>query len=200
MSAKIQASERKRGYLEELEHLRSENLRLRAEVDFLRGNPEIARGIRGETLIAELLGAKKASPGAPYDVVTARNRVRLEIKYSSLLNVGRTHLTRRWVWTKIFGEQGRKEYHRLLLVGDRDFQFSCQYADPDSPYVFFDLSYKTVVGLVGGVRPGRSGRIDLTTNPIVTKSWRARTLFNDHQVSLKELKNRYLFKPGHEHR
>jgi hypothetical protein len=167
-----------------------ENEHLRAEVCFLRGNPSIARGIKGETLIAGLLRAQRASPGSGHDLV-AQEDVLIEVKYSALLNAMANRTVRRWVWTKLFGELGKKQFHRLLLLGDADARFKSHYADPESPYVIFDLTYSEAATIVGGVKPGRLSRLHLTTNPSTVKSWRAKELFERYQVTTAELQARY---------
>lgn len=171
--------------------LEAENTRLRSEVEFLRGNPTIAKGLKGESLIARLVSAHRSRRGAGHDLESTEGNLLFEVKYSSLLStiVGRP--IRRWVWTKIFGGLGRKRYNRLLLVGDTDPRFASSYADPLSPYVLFDLPYEAAVDIAGGVKPGRSGSIHLTTNPLTVKSLRARALFREYQVSVSELKYRY---------
>ena len=171
--------------------LEAENAHLYSEVAFLRGNLTIAKGLKGESLIARLVSARRSRRGAGHDLESSEGELLFEVKYSSLLSSISGRPIRRWVWTKIFGELGRKRYNRLLLVGDTDPRFASSYADPVSPYVLFDLPYEAVVDIAGGVKPGRSGSIHLTTNPLTVKSLRARTLFLEYQVSVSELKNRY---------
>lgn len=169
----------------------AENHRLRAEVEFLRCNPTIAKGLKGESLIAKLISAKHSKRGANHDLESHGNPLLFEVKYSSLLNTISGRPIKRWVWTKLFGEQGKKNYHRLLLVGDADPRFAATYADPTSPYVIFDLPYEAVIELTGGIKPGRSSRIHLTSNPTSVTSSRASTLFQVFQISALELQHRY---------
>ena len=177
--------------LSRLEELEAENNRLREDLQFLRANPAIAKGLKGESLIAKLLTLKPSDRGAGHDLQYHTGAVLFEVKYSSLLTAIAGRPIRRWVWTKLFGELGRKKYHRLLLVGDADPRFHASYSDPRSPYVLFDVPYKAAVRLVGGVRLGRSGQLQLTTNPTSVLSSRASALFNVFQVSTAELKRRY---------
>jgi hypothetical protein len=170
--------------------LEAENARLRREVEFLRENPTIAKGLKGESFIAKVISARRSRRGAAHDLESG-NGLLFEVKYSSLLNTTAGRPIRRWVWTKIFGELGRKRYNRLLLIGDADPRFTSFYADPASPYVLFDLPYAVAVKIAGGVKQGRSGNIHLTTNPLTVKSERARALFRDYQISVCELKHRY---------
>ena len=84
-----------------------------------------------------------------------------------------------------------KIYDRLVLVGDADPRFTAAYSDPTSPYVLFDLPYKTAVKLAGGVNPGGLSKIWVTTNPRTVRSSRASTLFENFQVCTAVLQRRY---------
>lgn len=176
-----------------IQALEAENARLRNEIEFLRGNPTIAKGLKGETLIAKLITARLSKRGASHDLESSKGEILFEVKYSSLLSTIPGRPIRRWVWTKLFGELGRKQYDRLLLVGDADPRFASSYMDPTSSYVLFDLPYNAVVDITGGVKQGRSGSIQLTSNPLTVKASRAKSLFRDYQVSLAELKRRYAY-------
>src|SRR5258708_30420598 len=174
----------------EIARLRVENVAIRNEVRFLRTHPKIARGLRGEELIGRLVAGLHSIRGTPYDVVTKRAGIRLEIKCSSLLTI-RGKDTRRWVWTKMHGERGSKRFDRLILVGDVDPRFSHLYRDPGCPYIFFDVPFRDVSRLTFGVRPGRASIIHMTTNPKVVRSERASRLFRDYQTTVSELESRY---------
>lgn len=176
---------------EEIDELLEENKRLKREVGFLRAHPTLAKGIRGETIFATLLRATRATRGAPHDLVTLGGELRLEVKYSSLLRTYSTREGRRWVWTKLFGEMGNKNFDRLLLIGDLDPHFRESYIDPGSPYVIFDVSYQDALELADGAQPGRKSRLHLTTNPRTVTSWRSRALFESFQVPTSELLARY---------
>jgi hypothetical protein len=184
---------KKRALLARLEKVEVENQRLRAEIDFLRGNPAIAKGLKGECLIATLLSARFSKKGAGHDLESEGQEFRMEVKYSSLLHVVPGRHTKRWVWSKLFGEEGKKNYQRLLLCGDTDPRFAKDYKDPFSPYVFLDLPYDKAVDFGARKRHGRYSRIDLTTNPRSIKSPRSRMLFEDFQLTATELQNRYSF-------
>lgn len=171
--------------------LEAENLRLRKEVEFLRRNPTIAKGLTGESLIAKLVSGQPAPKGASHDLASGESGLLFEVKYSSLLNTINGRPYKRWVWTKLFGELGKKSYDRLLLVGDTDPRFAAHYADPTSPYVIFDLPYDAAIEITGGLKMGRSSCIHLTTNPTTVRSQRAVALFCDYQVSASDLHNRY---------
>lgn len=179
------------GAIATIKRLEVENTQLRNEVNFLREHPTLAKGIQGESLIAQLISANISHRGASHDLVSIHSELLFEVKYSSLLHVNTGYSTRRWVWTKLFGELGYKQYHRLLLVGEADPRFSSFYTNPLSPYVFFDLPYNIAINMSGGIKPGRSSAIHLTTNPHTVKSKRSRILFQDYQVSASELQYRY---------
>ncbi|WP_374585019.1 hypothetical protein [Pseudoduganella sp.] len=174
-----------------IQALEEENRRLRREVEFLRGHPTIARGLRGESLVATLASARFSRSGSGHDLELRGAELLIEVKYSSLLRVVDDRALRRWAWTKLFGELGNKRYDRLLLVGDADPRFAGHYADPTSPYVFFDLPYDAVVAMAGGIKRGRAGVIHLTSNPTSVRSARARALFCRFQVSADEVTYRY---------
>lgn len=178
---------------EEIDSLLAENGRLKREVEFLRDHPTLAKGIRGETIFAKLLRATRATRGAPHDLVTRRGELRLEVKYSSLLRTYTNREGHRWVWTKLFGEMGNKQFDRLLLIGDLDPRFRERYLDPTSPYVIFDLPYQDALDLADGTQPGRRSRLQLTTNPQTVTSWKSRALFDGFQVQISELLGRYQF-------
>ena len=174
-----------------LSQLRRENDALRREISFLRAHPKLARGLRGEKLILDIVSGASSPRGSDYDILSKDGRVRLEIKYSSLLPM-RGKETRRWAWTKIFGESGTKRFHRLILVGETDDRFRTQYKDPFAPYVLFDVPPWAAARLANGRKPGRRSVIHLTTNPAVIRSIRASELFFKHQVTVRDLERRYL--------
>lgn len=175
----------------EVDRLRKENALLSAELEFLRANPVIAKGLKGETLVAKILSAHMAHRGAGHDIVASNGELCIEVKYSSLLNAIGGRPIKRWVWTKLFGELGKKNYDRLFLIGDADPRFVDRYADPHSPYVIFDIPYPDVVAMTDGVHSGRSGQIQLTTNPDSVKSTRSQALFRHYQVPIAGLQYRY---------
>ena len=171
--------------------LARENDALRRELSFLRAHPKLALGLQGEKLVLSIVNGVASPRGSDCDVITRDGRVRLEIKYSSLLPM-RGKDTRRWAWTKIFGESGTKRFHRLILVGESDGRFLNHYKDPSAPYVFFDVSPWAAARLTKGRQPGRRSVIHLTTNPASIRSGRAVELFHKHQVTARDLERRYL--------
>lgn len=171
--------------------LEEENARLRREVEFLRGHPTIARGLKGESLIAGLASARFARKGSGHDLEQSGSGLLFEVKYSSLLRVAGDRPVRRWAWTKFFGERSTKQYDRLLLVGEADSRYMEHYADPSSPYVLFDLPYAAAVELAGVAKPGRAGGIHLASNPVTARSPRASEMFCEFQVTTAEIRRRY---------
>jgi hypothetical protein len=172
--------------------LEAENSLLRDELDFLKKHPKIIKGIKGELLTIQLTNGKLSNKGAGHDIDISIHNIKLEIKYSSLLSGGgSSRNVKRWVWTKLFGESGKKEFDRLILIGDIDQEFLTAYKDYSSPYIFFDLSYMEAVDFVNGVKSGSSSMIHLTTNPHTVRSARAKKLYCNYQTSIKEISARY---------
>jgi hypothetical protein len=161
---------------------------LREEVAFLRQHPKLAAGLRGEDLILELLGGTRSAAGKGFDVLVGGRR--LEVKWSSLLSM-KGKGTKRWVWTKIHGERGRKRFHSVILVAPKDPRYAHLYRDAAGPYVFFDVPYAHAARLTNGIRHGSASAIHLTTNPSVLRSLRAVALFQRYQATYVELKRRY---------
>jgi hypothetical protein len=182
--------------------LQAELTLLQAEVKILTGrlavldtHKTLAKGMRGEALVAGWISGSVTSNNASHDMVTAAGLVTLEIKYSGLniavksKTVG--HLgTRRWAWSKPLGESGKKTYDRLILVGDKDPRYLDQYRDADCPYVLFDVPFSEILNLTIQTNGGRYRSIQLTTNPVTARS-AASLLFGTYQVSLDELTERY---------
>jgi hypothetical protein len=147
-------------------------------------------GLRGEAIVAKLVRGAMVADNASHDVV-ARRGYRIEVKYSSLNAPVRGRDTRRWVWTKVFGESGHKRYDRLLLVGLADQRFSSSYKDRRAAFVLFDVPIARVRELAVPVQGGRYAAIFLTTNPLATRSARSSRLFDEYQVTGSELRTRY---------
>jgi hypothetical protein len=173
----------------EVRDLREENQILREQVGFLQRHPTLAKGLKGELIVAKVVRGAMIAGNAPYDVLAKRGRFRLEVKYSGLLVAVRGCKTRRWVWTKLFGESGRKNYDRLILVGLADQRFSRIYKDRCAPFVLFDVPITEVVEL--SFSAGKYRAIHLTTNPLTARSVRSSKLFGDYQVTASGLRARY---------
>lgn len=182
--------------------LHAENELLRAEIHILKGrltlldtHQSLAKGMRGESLVAKWTNGSVTIHNAAHDVETAVGLVRLEIKYSGLnVAVRNRELggreTRRWAWSKPFGESSKKKYDRLILVGDKDPRYIDQYQGIDCPYVLFDVPFSEILPLTIQTNGGHYRSIQLTTNPKTAKS-AASTLFYKYQVSLAELTKLY---------
>lgn len=158
---------------------------LSERLSFLETHRTLAAGLRGETLISDLVNGKITAYATPHDIeVTATGQV-IEVKLAKLNKPVRTSTTHRWAWSKVFGESGRKKYDHLLLVGEADLKYREQYRDQGSPYVLFLVPYADVKAL--SVKTGRNESIILTTNPRKAKSVAA-PLFSRFQVSREELR------------
>jgi hypothetical protein len=139
----------------------------------------------GEDRIAELVGGRGRGHPSSFDVI-ARNGVRIEVKTSMLTGVTPNAPTKRWAWMRILGQDGRKKYDYLVLLGLRDDRFMNQYADPKSPYVMFVVPWRDVPKVTMGKR---HVQIQLTTNPSTVKP-RGRLLFTKYQVTEAQLARR----------
>ncbi len=173
----------------EVRDLREENRILRERVAFLQRHPTLAKGLKGESIVAKLVRGTMIAGNRPHDLLAKRGRFRLEVKYSGLLVTVRGRETRRWVWTKPFGESGKKTYDRLLLIGVADPRFSTSYKDRPAAYVLFDVPITEVAEL--SVSAGKYRAIHLTTNPLTARSVRSKKLFGDYQVTASVLRARY---------
>ncbi|WP_278378959.1 hypothetical protein [Stutzerimonas kunmingensis] len=168
--------------------LEAENTSLRAKLDLFEQHSTLAKGIKGERIIVTLLGGTPSAKNAPHDIELKERDLLLEVKYANL-NLAVPHsATQRWVWSKIFGEAGKKNYQRLILVGDIDLRYRESYMDSDSPYVLFDIPYEDAVPLT--IKTGRYRSISLTTNPAKAKSAGA-PLFGKYQITFQDLESRY---------
>jgi hypothetical protein len=153
-----------------------------AEIEWLRS--KVSPCVVGESLVATWVRGKHTDEGSESDIV-ARNDIRIEVKYAILNAQGKT---KRWSWMKIYGEQGRKKYDRLVLIGDRDERYSSLYSDEGSRWVIFDVPFCDVRPLT--IDGGKWKLIQLTTNP-ETASSRASKLFSRYIVSESEIERRY---------
>jgi hypothetical protein len=165
--------------------LESENARLKKEVDFLKLHPTIAQGIKGETLVAQLTDGTITSYAESYDVRT-RDGLRLEVKFSKLNQPMKVAPTLRWNWSKPLGwlDKG-KDYHYLLLIGEKDPRYLDQYPD-GSPYVYFLVPIQSVSVVMN---KGRTigGAIAITTNLAKLQRKANRPALLDFQVSFEGL-------------
>jgi hypothetical protein len=169
----------------EVVRLRQENETLRRRVAFLEGLPVLAQGIRGESLIAQLVNGKMTVHIAPHDVDTPSG-TKLEVKFSRLTTPVPGCNTKRWNWCYPLGTRLTKTYDRLILVGEADERYAQHYMDPKSPYVMFDIPMDGVRALLK-----KENMIAITTNPSISRRSRRNALFDNYQVTADMLKKRY---------
>lgn len=166
--------------------LESENAKLKKEVDFLKLHPSIAQGIKGETLVVQLTGGTITSYAESYDVRTCEG-LRVEVKFSKLNQPMKIAPTLRWNWSKPLGwlDKG-KDYHYLLLIGEKDPRYLEQYPD-GTPYVYFLVPIQDVPFVMNkGAAIG--GVIQITTNLAKLQNKVNRPKLLGFQVSFDTLK------------
>jgi hypothetical protein len=172
----------------ELAKCKAESALLSQKVAFLTSHPTIAAGIKGVTLIAELLRQPPTTGNAPYDI---GGKVRIEVKYACLCPNVPGSKTLRWEWGKVFGNGGKKEYDRLILVGEKDPRFLPLYKGLGAPYAIFDVPYEGVQRMVTDGGEARE-RIMLLSNPQkVRPTTRARPLYAEYEVTVELLESTY---------
>jgi len=112
-----------------VQHLRNQNKLLKLELLFhnLIAHQTMITGVSGEMIIATAIEGQLASYGAGYDI--RKNGIKIEVKTSGLRKHSRFSLSLRWSWNKILGENGRKDYDYLILVGKKDPRYSAWYKD-----------------------------------------------------------------------
>lgn len=179
----------------EVERLRNEVAVLAAKVTTLSTHGSLAKGMAGESLVANLVQGAVTTGNASHDVEIAGNLIRIEVKYSGVGCARRGiqaegRETLRWAWSKPLGESGKKTYERLILVGDKDPRYSSQYLDQECPYVLFDVPHGEILPLTIQTNGGRYRSINLTTNPRTARS-AGSALFEKYQVTLVDLTARY---------
>lgn len=171
---------------ERILQLEAENARLRDRIDFLEGVPTLRAGMRGESLVAQLVNGRLTTHTAPHDVVVT-NGIKLEVKYSRLSTPNlRFPNSKRWNWGHPLGVRGGKDFDRILLIGESDPRYLQAYKDVGSPYVIFDVPYSDAVAI-----NRKDHMIQITTDPSRAGSGTRRLLFGEFQTTLAELKDRY---------
>ena len=142
--------------------LEQENIRMMSELEFLKTHSSMMQGIKGETLVARLIDGKLTSFSESYDVATSTG-LRIEVKFSKLNRPMKNSPTRRWNWSKPLGwlDKG-KDYHYLLLIGEKDERYLADGLD-STPYVYFLVPIQNVPDVMN---QGRSigGMVQITTN------------------------------------
>lgn len=173
-----------------IEQLSAENIQLKQKVAFFENHPSVVAGIRGETLVANLISGSATAFNASHDIDT-NNGLRIEVKYSklNLANRQQTNTTKRWSWKNIFGSGGQKNYDRLILIGEVDQRYASSYLKPDSPVVIFDIGYADVMKLTS-LTEHQQRLIQLSSNPASVRS-RAKSLYTEFQITTDDLTQRY---------
>jgi hypothetical protein len=174
---------------EEILRLENEVANLTERINILGKCPNLVKGLQGETLVVSLLNGVQTGSTASFDVDLQGRDITIEVKNSRLnkVLVGRTN-TKRWNWSRPFGEQGGKKYDQLILLGDADPDYKHLYLDPNSPYVCFDIPFSEITPLT--IKSNSYRSIQLTTNPNKARS-AASALFTKHQITLEDLAKRY---------
>lgn len=163
---------------------------LEAKLSFLTKHKTLARGLAGERLISDAITGALTGHTASFDVSGPQGE-RIEVKSAKLTNAGAGAASefRRWMWQKVFGETNQKTYDYLLLVGEAHSACASAYRDPDSPYVLFCIPHARVGQLTTAGTRGALG-IQLNCNPATARG-RSRSLFNEFQITLAELQERF---------
>ena len=116
--------------------------------------------------------------------------LRIEVKFSSVNVAVKGAKTHRWVWSKPFGETGKKTYERLVLVGLKDPRYQELYLDKESPFVIFDVPFDEILPLTVRNKGGRYPAIFLSSNPRTARS-AASPLYEKYQLTEEEFERRY---------
>ena len=165
--------------------LRADNQRLRKK---LGASAWRIDGRRDEEFIAELIGGKLTAGSAPYDLMSSSG-ITFEIKCPNLNEAVAGKITNRWSWSHILGTNRCKRFDRLLL-GPVDARYQASYADPESPFVIFDIPFEEVDPLLGC-----GDLIQISTAPLEIRNSRVslirRSLFSRYQTTRKQLMERY---------
>ena len=172
-----------------MDELSLENARLRrdlqlcmAERDRLRGLQPFRRGLEGERYIAELVGGTVTITNARSDVVTGSGD-HLEVKLSGLRVAVHGKKTKQWAWEDILGEDGKKIYDRLVLLGPVDERYR---KPTDGRYVIFDIPYDDAVELLPNPR-----YLAVSTNIERSFSKISATLFEKYLTTEADMRRNY---------
>lgn len=170
--------------LDKINSLEKENAFLAKQLEFNRRFNTLKAGMKGETLVCELIGGKLTTHTAPHDIL-AKGKIKIEVKFSNLQKCRNTQT--RWSWAGVLGLYRGKDFDRLLLIGVGDERYTHLYKDPQSPYVIFDLSYSDVVKLIR-----KDNILQSSAKPDSAKPGSIRhSLFTYYQVTTSDLKSLY---------
>jgi hypothetical protein len=170
--------------------LEAENRRLKSEIDFLRTHSLLTTGMRGETLIAKIVGGRTTSYATSHDV-EARDGSLIEVKRSKLCIWDKRSGSMKWQWAKLFGESGKKKFDYIILVGDADPRYKVHYKDKNSPYVLFCVPFREIEGLSAQGQRDEYRHIQMGTNPLSARRRESIKLFQQFQITEAELTARF---------
>lgn len=170
--------------------LKREVATLRNELSFLNSHERLARGIRGETLLANLIGADLTSHTAGHDLVR-EDGLMIEVKSARLNIPTERSATKRWVWGRLFGAGAdeRKAYDYVILVGERDDRYAELYAEPNDPFVFFVLPYSEVRQFC----TGSTGNAMITLTTRIKEGMKNQRLFTHYMMSMAQIEKKFEF-------
>lgn len=176
-----------------IRELEADNRQLRSENEALRHKLGASSwridGKRGEDFVAHLIGGTMTTGSAPYDFVSHRG-VAFEIKSPNLNEAVSGKITNRWSWSHVLGSNRSKRFDRLVLLGPTDTRYRAAYADPESPFVIFDVPFAEVTPLLGA-----GDLIQISTAPLGIRKARMsesrRLLFTHYEVAPSDLVARY---------
>ena len=110
-----------------------------------------------ELHFGKLLNVVTTRHGERWDV-TAPTGVKIEIKYSSVskpnTSGGRPKPFRNWGWGSILGSDGKKEYDRLILMGQITEETCMYYSgiEHDAEYIYFDVPFSDLALVFGNYK------------------------------------------------
>jgi hypothetical protein len=168
---------------DENRELTKTNARLKNELDCIKKHPVLLAGIKGEKLVCDLVGGKLTAFGKSFDLTAGKCKI--EVKYSNLGIAVQGSATRRWSWSKPLGWKDKgKDYHYLILLGEKDDRFPDQYLDT-TPYVCFFIPRADVETLMfKGASIG--GIIQLTTHFRSVENQQSKLLLS-HMVKIGDI-------------
>lgn len=173
----------------ENEYLKAKVIALEKQILQLETHQTLFDGARGESIVSRLVGGEITAYGKGHDIeISGKDGLRIEVKMASLNQPVKTSSTLRWVWGKILGEGGNKEYDWLILIGKKDDRYMDEYPDSDSPYIFFAIPKHEVQPLLS--TQGRFKAIYLTTNPYTARS-KTSILYSQYMVTTDQLSKQF---------
>jgi len=164
--------------------------RLGKELLQYRTHELLATGMRGEMLVSKLVNGRITAYAIGHDIKTADGTL-LEVKRSKLHLWDKRSGSTKWQWAKLLGESGKKKYDYAILVGDADPRYAKSYKDPDSSWVIFCVPFERLNEVTTPGQRVDYRHIQISTNPIGTRRILTRTLFEQYQVSMRDLGERF---------